>query len=163
MTDQRSENAKSVPVIEADVLDEMNETNSMIAQRAYEIYESRSGEHGADQDDWFRAEQEVLPGLEIDYDVSDSAVRLTAHPIRFGAEDLEVIIGHRRAVICGIHPGPSQAANGSSDKRIMRIVELPFEVDPVSARATLQNETLQVVLPRLEAEDSSHFSKAAGA
>ena len=30
----------------------------------------------------------------------------------------------------------------------MRIVELPFDVDPVMARATLQSGTLQVVLPR---------------
>lgn len=31
-----------------------------IRQRAYEIYEERGGNHGLDQDDWYRAEQEVL-------------------------------------------------------------------------------------------------------
>jgi HSP20 family molecular chaperone IbpA len=30
----------------------------------------------------------------------------------------------------------------------MRIVEFPFDVDPVSTRATLQSGKLQVVLPR---------------
>lgn len=30
-----------------------------IRRRAYEIYEERGGRHGLDQDDWFRAEQEV--------------------------------------------------------------------------------------------------------
>lgn len=30
-----------------------------IAKRAYELYAERSGEHGRDQDDWLRAEQEV--------------------------------------------------------------------------------------------------------
>jgi HSP20 family molecular chaperone IbpA len=103
-----------------------------------------------------------LPDLEIDYDVSDDAVRLTAHPLSFGTKDLEVVIGHRRAVICGIHPGLNHPARGSADKGIMRIVELPFDVDPVSACATLQNGKLQVLLPRLAVEEPSQFSKAAG-
>jgi hypothetical protein len=30
-----------------------------IRVRAYELYISRGGEHGLDQDDWFRAEQEI--------------------------------------------------------------------------------------------------------
>jgi hypothetical protein len=30
-----------------------------IRRRAYEIYEERGGTHGLDQDDWYRAEQEV--------------------------------------------------------------------------------------------------------
>jgi hypothetical protein len=56
---------QSVPVVEADILDRMNETDASIAQRAYEIYESRGGGHGSDQDDWFTAEQEVLHPLAI--------------------------------------------------------------------------------------------------
>jgi hypothetical protein len=31
-----------------------------IAQRAYEIYIERGGEHGRDTDDWFRAEAELI-------------------------------------------------------------------------------------------------------
>ena len=30
-----------------------------IAQRAYEIYRERGGQHGRDTDDWFRAETEL--------------------------------------------------------------------------------------------------------
>ena len=33
--------------------------NEKIAQRAYELYMSRGGEHGSDMDDWLRAEREV--------------------------------------------------------------------------------------------------------
>jgi hypothetical protein len=43
--------AQSVPVVEADIFDKMNETDASIAQRAYEIYESRGGGHSADQED----------------------------------------------------------------------------------------------------------------
>jgi hypothetical protein len=31
-----------------------------IKVRAYELYLSRGGEHGQDQDDWFHAEQEII-------------------------------------------------------------------------------------------------------
>jgi hypothetical protein len=37
---------QSVMVIEADIFDRMNETDALIAQRAYEIYKARSGGHG---------------------------------------------------------------------------------------------------------------------
>src|SRR5215469_3717277 len=95
--------AKSVRVVEADVFDRMNETNSLIAQRAFEIYESRGGSHGSDQDDWFRAEGEIAPKPQIEYDVTESAVRLTTPVSGFEASDLEVEVGHHRAIIFGIH------------------------------------------------------------
>jgi len=62
---------QSVLVVEADILDRMNETDASIAQRAYEIYESRGSVHGADQDDWFTAEQEILRPLSIERYVTD--------------------------------------------------------------------------------------------
>jgi HSP20 family molecular chaperone IbpA len=145
----QTENAQSVQVVEADMLDRMNETNELIAQRAYEMYQYRGGRHGSDRDDWFGAEQEILPPLEVDRDVTESAVRLTAHVPGFDAKDLEVAIGHRRAVICGIHSGSNQPANTNrEDTKVMRIVELPFDVDPVLATATLDRGMLEIVLPR---------------
>ncbi len=55
-TKAKSAREQSVAVVEADIFDRMNETRSLIAQRAYEIYESRGGSHGSDQDDWLLAE-----------------------------------------------------------------------------------------------------------
>jgi HSP20 family molecular chaperone IbpA len=141
--------AQSVLVVEADIFDRMNETDGLIAERAYEIYQSRGGDHGADQDDWFSAEQEVLHPLVIERDVTEGAFQMTARLPGFDAKDLEVAVGHRRAVICGVHSDSNQKADSRRlDTRVMRIVELPFDVDPVTARATLQSGKLQVVLPR---------------
>lgn len=142
--------SRSVQVVEADILGKMNETSALVAQRAYELYESRGSKHGSDQDDWFTAEDEILPKLAIGYNVTDSAVRLTAKLAGFAAKDLEVAIGHQRAIICGVHPDSNQAeGSGGKVKRVMGIVDLRVDVDPVSAKATLQSGTLQVVLPRL--------------
>src|ERR1700752_4344966 len=52
--------AQSVSIVEADILDEMNETDGLIAERAYEIYQSRGDEHGSDQNDLFEVEQGIL-------------------------------------------------------------------------------------------------------
>ncbi len=145
----QSAKAQTVRVIEADALDTMNETNSLIAQRAYKIFQSRGGEHGSDQDDWFGAEEEVLHPLMIERNLSESALQLTAQVPGFDAEDLEVAIGHRRAVICGVHPNSDQRAGASrKGRKVMRIVELPFDFDPVLASATLESGTLRVMLPR---------------
>jgi HSP20 family molecular chaperone IbpA len=141
--------AQPVAVVEAYVLDRMNETRELIAQRAYEIYQSRRGGHGSDRDDWFGAEEEALYPLEVDRDESDGALRLTAQLPGFDAKDLEVAIGHRRAVICGIHSDSSQPSDTSrKGTKVMQIVELPFDVDPLLARAKLKRGTLEVVLPR---------------
>ena len=142
--------AKSVRVVEADVFDRMNETNSLIAQRAFEIYEARGGGHGSDQDDWFRAEEELVPKLPIEYDVAGTAIRLTTRVAGFEAKDLEIEVGHQRAVIFGIHADSNQMAAGvGKRKKMIGVAELPFNVNPQSTRATLQSGTLEVVLPRL--------------
>ncbi len=143
------EKEQSVQVVEADVFDRMNETRELIAQRAYEIYQSRGGGDGFHENDWFTAEAEVLPKLEVDFDVTDNEVQLTAQVPGFDAKDLEVELGHRRAVVCGVHSNTNHAAyDGNKDRRVMSVVELPFDVDPVLAAARLENGTLHVVLPR---------------
>jgi HSP20 family molecular chaperone IbpA len=142
-------NGQSVQVVEADVLDRMNETNALIAQRAYEIFESRGGAHGSDRDDWFGAVDEILHPLAIERIETDGALRLTAQVPGFEAKDLEVAIGHRRAVICGAHDDSNQPADSRRwETKVMRIIELPFDVDPILAGATLESATLQIVLPR---------------
>jgi HSP20 family molecular chaperone IbpA len=143
--------AQSVLVVEADVLDGMNETDGLISERAYEIYQSRSSEHGPDQFDWFGAEQETLYPLAIHRDVSDGILRLTAQLPGFDAKDLEVVIGHRRLAICGVHPDSDRRADTyRKNGKVIRIVELPFDIDPLTARATFRSERLQVVLPRCQ-------------
>ena len=48
--------APSLPTPEREIGEQRLER---IAARAYEIYETRGGEHGQDLDDWLRAEQEI--------------------------------------------------------------------------------------------------------
>jgi HSP20 family molecular chaperone IbpA len=142
----QAQKAQTVQVVEADVLDRMNETRELIAQRAYEIFQSRGDGPGSEEDDWLTAEGELVPKIEVDTEVTDGSVKITTKVPGFDAKDLEVVLGHREAVICGVHV--SQAGdNGRLYRKVMRIVELPFDVDPSKAKATLNNGTLRVQLP----------------
>lgn len=146
-----SRTSQSVQVVDADVLDRMNETREDIAQRAYEIYQSRGAGHGADRDDWLQAEGELLPKIEVDFKMTDDMVQLSAQVPGFDAADLEVVVGHRRAVICGIHPDSKRADGGrEAKKKVMRVVEFPFDVNPEAAEATLHAGTLRILLPKSE-------------
>jgi hypothetical protein len=42
-------------------VDDMNSSDK-VARRAYEIYQSRGGQHGSDLDHWLEAERELKPG-----------------------------------------------------------------------------------------------------
>jgi HSP20 family molecular chaperone IbpA len=142
--------AQAVQVVEANMLDKMNETNSLIAQRAYESFESRGGAHGSDPEDWSCADRKVLNPLAVERTETESELQITAQVPGFEATDLEVVLGHERAVICGMHSASDELADGSFKfTKVMRIIELPFEVDRVHASATLENGTVQVVLQRL--------------
>ena len=41
--------------------DNLNDADA-VARRAYEIYQNRGGNHGADLDDWLEAERQLKPG-----------------------------------------------------------------------------------------------------
>lgn len=46
----------------APLADEPNNDPDAIAKRAYEIYQNRGGNHGADLDDWLEAERQLKRG-----------------------------------------------------------------------------------------------------
>ena len=49
----------NTPAIPSRSIPQSDLTQEQIAKRAYEIFSTRGGEHGHDQEDWFQAEQEL--------------------------------------------------------------------------------------------------------
>jgi hypothetical protein len=58
-TDKRSQPAAEKTAGRAPQPDRRDVDSQQIARRAYERFETRGGEHGHDQEDWFGAEQEL--------------------------------------------------------------------------------------------------------
>jgi hypothetical protein len=51
--------SKKSPAPDATRASTPNGSDDAIARRAYEIYQARGGDHGADVDDWLQAEREI--------------------------------------------------------------------------------------------------------
>jgi hypothetical protein len=56
----QSARAQKTVALDAGSLRDAGLSYEQVRVRAYELYVSRGGEHGQDQDDWFRAELEIL-------------------------------------------------------------------------------------------------------
>lgn len=52
----------STPISKRGNGDSRRASDEAVARRAYEIYQSRGGMHGADLDDWLEAERQLKPG-----------------------------------------------------------------------------------------------------
>lgn len=125
---------------------------NLIGRRAFEIFEGCGCLHGNDREDWFQAESELLKPVK--FHVSESGQQVTARGEvpGFKREDIKVSVEPRRLSISAKadpredHPSGKHA---HSYKQLMfRVVDLPCEVDLSKARATFNEGTLEVVMPK---------------
>lgn len=83
--------------------DESKITREQIENRAYEIYLSRGGENGANQEDWFRAERELLAEQDQPANPQGWSVPLSGRPVAgrqaARSEEERRKIAHGRALI----------------------------------------------------------------
>lgn len=144
-----------------------------VARRAYEIFEGRSCVPGHDKDDWFQAESELLKPLTVH--VRESGDHLIAsaelpeprpHEIKISVEPCHLrIIG---TVEAGEHENTGAAVMHSlrhspqTAEQIFHVLELPAEVDPANAKATVEDGKLEIVMPKAAQHKNLH-AQAKGA
>lgn len=144
-----------------------------IAQRAYEIFESRGCVSGHDKDDWLRAESELLKPLKFHITQSGEHLIARAEVLGFHPHEIKVSVEPRHmriasAVETGEDENTGEAVMHSlrhslqPAEQIFHVVELPVEVDPASAKATLKDDTLEIVMP-MAAQRKSLHAQAQGA
>ena len=167
---RRREATTPVKLVAADVLlNRKNEIQNVIARRAYELFEGHGSVNGHDIDDWIEAEVEVVPTYRHDLKELTEAIVFKAElPCSFTADQLIVSVEPRRLmvnggrdldVICG---GDTPAHMEKRAQRIFGVEELPVDVDPSRATAKLKGDMLEIVMPRVAADNkSSGKSKAA--
>ena len=143
-------------LIEGDTLVErMGQMSAAIARRAYELFEARGSEDGHDWQDWFRAESELLAPVPVKVAETDQELHVRAEVPGFTDKDVEVRVEPRRLIICGKKQQTSEQEKGRAASRversdeIVRVVDLPHEIDPDKVRATLENEMLTITLRKV--------------
>ena len=136
------------------LLERLNRLSERISRRAYEIFESNGRTYGHDLEDWFEAESEILPPLQLAIKETTDALTVDAETPEFSAKELEVSLEPWRLTISGRKETKEEQKKGDmisqtqTTNELLRVIDLPSEIDSAKATATLKNGHLELNLPK---------------
>jgi len=144
-----------------------------VARRAYKIFESRSCVSGHDRDDWFQAESELLKPLKVHVRESDDHLIASAELHEVRPHEIKISVEPHHLRISGTVEAREGENSGESvmnslryslqpAEQIFHVLELPVEVDPANAKATLEDCKLEIVMPKAVQRTNLH-ARAQGA
>lgn len=150
------------------ILQRMRETQEMISRRAFELFERGGRMFGRDLENWFQAESELLHPVSISMVETDEGLKVEAEVPGFKAEELDVSVEPRRLTITGKRESAKEEKKKGkmvySDHRaetILRVIDLPVEVDTEKVTAVLKNGVLEFMLPKAVAAKKINIEQKA--
>ncbi len=147
----------SVPVKQSaadEIAERIQQIYDSIARRAFEIFDSNGRWLGRELDDWFRAESELLHPVYLEIAESDDRLTVRAEVPGFSIKELEIHVEPRKLTIVGKHEAREESKKGKTiysercANEILRVVDLPAEVDSSKVSAILKDGVLNVELPK---------------
>ncbi len=143
------------PIRYASLFDQMEETFNALTGRAYEIFESNGHAFGRDLENWFQAEKELLHPVPVNITESDESFEVKAEVPGFNEKEVEIGVEPRRLTITGKREtkkeekkGKTVCAENCADQ-VLRMVDLPAEIETGKVTATLKNGVLELTLPKV--------------
>ena len=136
-----------------ELLEQFDKVYDSIARRAYELFKGNGQTAGHELDDWIRAESELLHPVRLEMTESDELLTVLAEVPGFGAKDVEIKVEPRRLIIAGRRE-IKEEKNGRKihcewcADQMLRVVNLPTEVDVNKVNATLRDGILQIDLAK---------------
>jgi len=153
--DKAREEPKAVaPTRAGSLIERMDEVFNAISRRAFDIFESDGRALGRALDNWLRAERELLHPVHINLAESGDALEIRAEVPGFSDKELEINVEPRRLTIAGKRETKKEERKGKTVyaeeccDQILRVVDLPAEVEADKATATLKNGVLELTLPK---------------
>lgn len=137
------------------LLDRMQELSQNVARRAYEFFETRGGAFGNELADWFRAEAELLLPVPMEINETDKQIAVRAEVPGFKAGEIKVSVEPQRLIISGESETKAAEQTGQAvyheqrARQFCRAIELPAEVDPQRATATLKDGVLELTFDKI--------------
>ena len=138
-----------------DVFDRIEKTYDRIARRAFEIFDNNGRWFGHELEDWLRAESELLHPLHLEITETDDNLAVRAEVPGFNTKELTIDVEPRRLTITGKHEAKEETKKGKTvysercAKEILRVVDLPAEVDTSKVNATLKDGILNLDMPKV--------------
>jgi HSP20 family protein len=152
---QRAQTSTGLRVVEPEKLfEQMQQTFDVIARRAFEIFDTGGRIYGRDLENWFRAESEFVHPIHIEMAETDEELTVRAEVPGFTANELEVSVQPRQLTISGKREkeeekkGKKTIYRERCSDQILRVIDLPTEVDRERVNATLNNGVLELVLQK---------------
>ena len=136
------------------VFEQFDRIYNSIARRAFEIFKD-DGRLGRDLENWFQAESEILNPVRASVTETESAVTVRAEVPGFTTKDLEVRVDSRQLSICGKRETTEELKKEQAvvherrSDQILRVFDLPADVDVEKSTATLKNGVLELQLPKI--------------
>jgi HSP20 family protein len=143
------------PVKPESLMEEINGIFERISRRAFEIFQGSGQPFGHDVEDWFKAEGEILHPVHLNISETDESVSVKAEVPGFTEKDLAISIEPRRVTITGKRESKKEEKKGKAvyteacSDQILRILELPADVDADKAQTTLKNGILELTIPKV--------------
>lgn len=143
------------PVKFESVLERMDEVFNRITKRAFEIFERNGRIFGHELDDWLKAEREFLHPVHIQLAESGESLNVQAEVPGFDEKDLEIKVEPRRVTISGKRETSKEEKKGKTVysetgcDQILRVVDLPAEVETDKVTASLKNGILALTMPKV--------------
>jgi HSP20 family protein len=137
-----------------DAFELFNEIYKEIACRAFAIFESEGGNVSHEVENWLRAEAELLHPVRMRMAQTDDTITIEAEVPGFGSKDLAIGLEGRRLTICGKRETSEEQKKGKEvydeywSNKIMRVVDLPADVDGSKAVAKLKDGVLKLEVPK---------------
>lgn len=147
----------SVPAKRAEtenVFDRIQQTYDSIAQRAFEIFDNNGRWRGRELNDWLQAESELLHPVQLELLESNDNLTVRAEVPGFSTKELEINVAPRKLTIAGKHEVQEESKKGKTvysercAQEILRVVDLPADVDSSKVTATLKDGILSLEMPK---------------
>ncbi|HTV60621.1 MAG TPA: Hsp20 family protein [Verrucomicrobiae bacterium] len=149
------------------LFDQFNDIYNSIAQRAFEMFEGTGRWPGRDLEHWLRAEEQILHPVHMDIREADGSIIVRAEVPGFSTRELEIAVEPRFLRIAGKREGREEEAKGKSVRcdwcadQILRIVDLPVDVDTSKVNASLKDGILTIELAKAPHAKTVHIEPRA--
>ncbi|MBZ5702376.1 MAG: Hsp20/alpha crystallin family protein [Acidobacteriia bacterium] len=136
------------------LLDQMEEMFDVLSHRAYSIFEENGRIFGRDLEHWFQAERELLHPVHVNIAESEDSLHILAEVPGFTEKELEISVEPRRLTITGKRETSKEEKKGKTvyaercADQILRVVDLPVEVETGKVAAMLKNGVLELTMPK---------------
>jgi HSP20 family protein len=146
------------------LLQQFQQLQRQIEQRAYEIFKNSGFTNGHDLDDWLKAESEFLHPAPLDIAETDSRYVARLEVPGFEEKEIEIAADADQVAVSAQHTSAKEQKQGKAVKSeqqqtaILRLFSLPSKIDPRRISKQLKDGVLQITIAKAPAEQAKAAS-----